>query len=133
MTIDRETLKEQHAALEQSASALGALIAADAPDMEQLGRVKWQLGYRLAIHLAHEDQHVYPALKAHSDARIAKLALLYEREMGDLDQRFRVYIAAWSADRIIADWLGFRRETGTILDLLSQRIGREERELYPLV
>jgi hypothetical protein len=133
MAIDRHKLTEQHTALEESAARLTAAVGSEVPDMEELARAKWQLGYRLAVHLAHEDRHVYPELKAHANPRIAKLAGLYEREMGDLDQRFRGYLAGWAPDRIVAEWPTYVRETRVILSLLAQRVAREEQELYPLL
>ncbi|MBW6532627.1 hemerythrin domain-containing protein [Sphingomonas sp. RRHST34] len=126
-------LDKQHASLKESAAALRFEVDRPTPDMEALARAKWRLGYRLAVHLAHEDRHVYPILIAHADHRIASLAALYEREMGDLDQRFRDYIARWSSDMVTSEWPAYRLATYTILDALAQRIDREDRELYPLV
>ncbi len=133
MRIDRKMLGDQHGALEESARALGAVVDAPAPDLEALAKAKWQLGYRLAIHLAHEDQHVYPALKAHANGRVAHLAGLFEREMGDLDQRFRDYLAIWSSNRVVSEWPAFVKETRLLLAALAQRIKLEEQELYPLI
>jgi len=133
MSIDRKALSEQHDALEESAAQLQLAIATEVPDLEALARAKWQLGYRLALHLAHEDRHVYPDLKAHVDPTIARLAARYEHEMGDLDQRFRHYIAQWSSNRVIAEWPKFVLETRTLLTSLAQRIRRQENELYPLI
>ncbi|WP_347342797.1 hemerythrin domain-containing protein [Sphingomonas echinoides] len=133
MSIDRKALSEQHIALEESAAQLQRAVATEVPDLEALARAKWQFGYRLALHLAHEDRHVYPALKAHVDPAIARLASRYEHEMGDLDQRFRHYIAQWSSNRIISEWPKFVQETRALLAGLAQRIRCEEHELYPLI
>ena len=133
MRIDRKMLGDQHDALEESARALGDVVDASVPDLEALAKAKWQLGYRLAIHLAHEDQHVYPTLKAHPNGRVANLAALFEREMGDLDQRFRDYLAQWSSNRVVSEWSAFAKETRLLLTALAQRIKLEEQELYPLI
>lgn len=133
MAIDRKTLSDQHSSLEESAAALSAAIAITPPDMEALAKAKWQLGYRLALHLAQEDRHVYPALKTHVNPRIAQLAVLFEHEMGDLDQRFRNYIAQWPTTRVETEWPAFAQETRLLLTALAQRIRREEQELYPLL
>ena len=133
MKIDRASLAAEHAGLAAMAEELRQAVQGDGPDFEHLARARWQLGFLLATHLAKEDKHVYPALKRHSKANLAALATAYESEMGDLDQQFRDYLAAWQVNSILARWPEFRRETTDLIDKLKQRIEREESELYPLL
>ena len=131
--IDRKQLSDDHTELGAIARKLREQVEKREPEFEAMTRERWRLGYRLAIHLATEDKHVYPALKQHADPKIAALATAYESEMGGLDQRYRDYLAKWNAVEILAHWEDFCAETLTILEALDNRIAREEQELYPML
>lgn len=133
MPIDRASLAAEHADLARMVDELRRAVDDDEPDFDRLARARWRLGFLLAVHLAKEDKHVYPALKRHENASLASLATAYETEMGDLDQRFRDYLADWPIQIITRRWLQFRLATTDLMDKLVQRIEREERELYPLL
>lgn len=131
--IDHKQLTDEHAELATIARELRRLVRKQEPDIEALTRERWRLGYRLAVHLAREDRHVYPSLKRHTDAQIAARATAYEAEMGNLDQQYRDYMARWDSVGITARWEGFCGETLGILDALEHRVAREEQDLYPLL
>ncbi|KQM97792.1 hypothetical protein ASE85_12935 [Sphingobium sp. Leaf26] len=131
--IDHKQLTDEHEELAVIALELRRLMGKQEPDIEAVTRERWRLGYRLAIHLAREDKHVYPELKRHTDARIATLATAYEAEMGSLDQQYRDYMARWNSGGITTHWQGFCTETLAIIDALENRIAREEQELYPML
>lgn len=133
MPIDRASLAAEHTDLARMVDELRRAVDDDEPDFERLAHARWRLGFLLAVHLAKEDKHVYPALKRHENASLASLATKYETEMGDIDQRYRDYLADWPIQMITKRWLQFRLATTDLMDKLVQRIKREERELYPLL
>ena len=88
----------------------------------------------LNIHLAMEDQALYPHLLDHGDLKVRTLAQRYVDEMGDLNVKFKAYFWLWTAaQQIEDDPNGFIRETSRILGALTARIYCENNELYPLL
>lgn len=109
----------------------GELLPADAAGT---ARTVAQLSGILSIHLAAEDKYLYPSLKNSPDDKIRAVAIRYEKEMGHLAATYTAYRNQYStASRIEADPAGFTRETRRILQALSERLTREDRELYPLL
>jgi len=52
--------------------------------------------------------------------------------MGGLAAAFLAYADKWSASAIERDWEGYCSESNVVIEALTQRILRENRELYPL-
>ena len=52
--------------------------------------------------------------------------------MGGLAAAFLAYADKWSASAIESDWDGYCSESHAIIEALTQRIIRENRDLYPL-
>lgn len=87
----------------------------------------------LRIHLAQEDQCLYPALVASDDERIASVANRFVAEMGGLSKILESFGERWSCRKAISEnFEAFCSETATVLDALNNRILRENEELYPL-
>ncbi len=88
---------------------------------------------KFSVHLAVEDKALYPRLARDGDATLRGLAARFQDEMGGLTQRFEAYRKRWPGPLAIAkDPPGFVAETKTILELLKNRISRENAQLYPL-
>ncbi len=92
-----------------------------------------QLSGKLSIHLAMEDKSLYPRLLTSSDADTRRIAQEFMTEMGGLGAAFNDYNKKWTAQAIKADANGFIKETNAVFSALSQRIARENTQLYPLV
>ncbi|MCG6119098.1 MAG: hemerythrin domain-containing protein [Blastomonas sp.] len=87
----------------------------------------------MRIHLALEDEILYPALCKSGDPRIAEIGERACREMGGLADTFLDFIDRWKrADALLAEQAGFRSESDAIFAALAQRIEMEHREVYPL-
>ena len=128
--LSRADLSQEHAELARLAATLGAQARSDRPDVAGVAGVRWQLTRKLLLHLANEDKLLYPKLKNGSDAVAARLAERFSDDMGGLAATYNAYVAKWSATRIEAEWPAFCTETQAIVAALSDRIAREERELY---
>ena len=91
------------------------------------------LSGKLTVHLAMEDKSLYPHMLASADVEIKKSADAFIREMGGLSAAFKAYITAWpNATAIKANPALFCTQSKGGFDALGQRIGREEKTLYPL-
>lgn len=87
----------------------------------------------LRIHLALEDEILYPALRKSSDPRTAEIGERYWREMGGLADIFLDFVERWKrADTLLAEQAKFRSESATVFKALADRIEKEHREIYPL-
>ena len=126
-------LREEHADLVAIAGRLSALIAQDAPPQSNvLYKVRREFASALLHHLKSEDWVLYPRLLVSRDKQVAETARLFSKEMGGLAKAFRDYAEQWGSYAIEGDWERYQRETIAILEALTDRITRENRDLYPL-
>jgi len=127
-------LRDEHAELLRIARRLGSLIIQPTPPPQlHLFAIRHQLSATLIAHLKAEDWLLYPPLMASADAYVAGTARAFSEEMGGLAEAYRGYCEAWSADAITADWTGYCRTSRDLIDALTKRITRENRELFPLL
>ena len=131
--LDLNRLREEHADLVAIAGRLSALIAQDTPPPSNvLYRVRQEFASALIRHLKSEDWILYPRLLVSRDKHVAETARLFSKEMGGLAKAFRDYAEQWGSHAIEGDWNRYQRETTDILEALTDRIIRENRDLYPL-
>ena len=130
-----DVLRTEHdAALTMAARLLALAEAADPrgaaiPIVMQLNRL---LGL-IRAHLAQEDAELYPALVASTDPEVARLAQRYVDEMGGLAHEFECFARRWScSDSIAGSIVEFRSAVRQLVRALSERIERENLNLYPL-
>lgn len=128
-----QTLREEHALLVHIVGRLAEIIARPTPPASvELFAVRRELNATLIGHLKAEDWILYPALLASDDADTAATARQFMDEMGGLASAFIAYADKWSASAIESDWAGYCGESKVIIEDLTERIVRENRELYPL-
>ena len=131
---DLAKLRQEHAQLIEIAKRLKTAVEADAaPPAVELYALRRELASTLIAHLKAEDWALYPRLFDSSEPAVAATAKAFSDEMGGLGAAFSMYSQRWDAMSIQANWTGFRSETGEIIDALTCRITRENRELYPLL
>lgn len=127
-------LRQEHAQLVEIASRLSAAVAAPQPPAAtELFMLRNELTSILIAHLKAEDWLLYPRLLASPDPSVKKTARAFSDEMGGLAQAYGCYTHKWTAMSIQVNWVGYCKETRDIIDALTQRIARENRELYPLL
>ena len=106
----------------------------DAAVSDKLRKALVELSARVTVHLASEDQVVYPRLIKAADQNVSTIAKRFADEMGGIGDAFKVYLSHWrNAVAIAARARTFASETKQIASALGTRIDREERELYPLL
>ena len=92
-----------------------------------------KLSHLLRLHLATEDEWFYPAMIDSGDPLAASLAGTYRDEVGGIAAAVETFLMQWNSSTVIA--VGFDRFREELIDLflrIEDRIGREDRELYPL-
>lgn len=128
--------REQHEHLLRCARELSSLLGVEAirADGQEARAALSRLSGRLHVHLAMEDRSLYPALLAHADPSVRETARRFQEERGGLRRTVDEFLARWPSARE----LGLRpeefvAETRIVLAALESRIGREDRELFPLL
>ena len=131
---DLAKLRTEHAELLDITRRLRGMIARPGPPPKvDLFEIRREFAATLIGHLKTEDWVLYPRLLASDDAHIASTARAFSDEMGGLAATFVDYIERWKADTIADDWPGYCRDSSTLIDALTRRIARENRDLYPLL
>ena len=127
-------LREDHAKLARLFSQLGHVIdLRHPPSTLELFDLRRELLSTLLAHLKLEDWALYPRLIESGEADIASAGQAFKDEMGGLAPAFLAYCDKWNAPSIEADWAGYCADTRGILDALTNRLTRENRELLPLL
>jgi hypothetical protein len=131
---DLDLLRREHVGLAAIALQLSKVVAQPAPPPScELYKLRMKLTSALVRHLKTEDWVLYPSLLGSSNERVALTARVFSTEMGGLAAEYGDYANRWGADAIDGDWMGYQRETANILRVLTLRMSREERDLYPLL
>lgn len=127
-------LRQEHAELVRIVGDLQQMIEQDAPPPSvELFNLRRKLSGVLIAHLKAEDWLLYPPLLTCSDPEIAATARQFVDEMGGLAQAYSVFNERWDALSIESDWPGYRKAAANIIEALTNRIVRENRDLYTLL
>ncbi|MBD8527457.1 hemerythrin domain-containing protein [Pseudomarimonas arenosa] len=88
---------------------------------------------KLSLHLAIEDDFLYPHLMDLRHSPAALLAERFRREVGGLRQELDAFADRFASARDIRrEPEEFRCECARLIEALCNRIQREEEDLYPL-
>lgn len=129
------TLRRQHDALEQLTQQIITRMQRinTRDDAMECARTLAKLTGILQLHLAAEDNSLYPRLRASPDRKTAETARAFAEEMGGLATIYSEFVSEWpTGNAIFADLEGFRTQASLVFSALARRIGRENEELYPL-
>ena len=129
------SLRRQHDDILKDIATFAVLLkpaprpATGASLLEQLSA----LSGKIKVHLAMEDNVLYPELLAAADPQTRTTAAAFKKEMGGIGAAFAAFRERWNtADAISANLAAFAREASNVLEQLNQRIQRENGSLYPL-
>lgn len=127
-------LRQDHADLARMFRQLSGIIQEpQAPPQLELFEFRRILMQTLIGHLKLEDWALYPRLIDSGDAEISAKGHWFKDEMGGLAPSFLAYCDKWNANTIAAAWPTYCSETRSLLDALTDRLTRENRELLPLL
>jgi iron-sulfur cluster repair protein YtfE (RIC family) len=136
MSKATENFIRQHHEILGMAGEISGLLKADLTleDAAKIRNLLSNLAGKVSIHLAMEDNGLYPRLKESKDPAVQKTTLEFIREMGDIMEKFKAYSDRWPIPRSIHESpVRFIGETKLIFDALQNRIERENTILYPLL
>ncbi|QXE19630.1 hemerythrin domain-containing protein [Clostridium sp. 001] len=89
---------------------------------------------KLKIHLLNEDKYLYPYLLNSPDKALNTFGKKYSEEMKKVTEAYENYKSKYNTSNKIRNNIeGFKQDTIQIFKVLSDRIDREEKELYPLL
>jgi hemerythrin-like domain-containing protein len=129
------SLRRQHDDLLKDMDAVAGLLKL-ASQPGTAARVLEQLATfsgKIKIHLAMEDNVLYPELLNASNTDTRATANSFKQEMGGIGQAFGAFRERWkTADDVEKNLAAFTREVRQFFELLKQRIQRENTQLYPL-
>ncbi len=92
------------------------------------------LSGKLTMHLASEDQFIYPYLMKKHDPKIQETSKQFASEMGSLARVFDDFKNKYLGDVKIKNAPGeFLEVSGKVMEAIEKRIAREEKYLYPLL
>lgn len=133
MNIDK--FKHQHVDILRRIAALRGLThagvahnaAAIAEDIIAMSAV-------IKLHLAVEDQALYPALQRGGSDELARMGRRYQDEMGPIAAAYDAFARRWNTAQCLgADEAGFRADANDVLRRVYARMQREDREFYPCI
>ena len=126
-------LRDDHFRLMATIRRLGVLIdRATPPPPLHLFTLRYELSTTLIAHLADEDSQLYPQLLDSPDAQVAATARKLSDAMAGQADAYRMHDQTWTANAIAGDWAAYCVACRQILDALTTRISRENRDLFPL-
>lgn len=126
--------RRQHQELVDICARMTPLLADAAAQAGALRDLLSMLAGKLSVHLAMEDNGLYPRLRKHGDAGVRSIVERYESEMSGIKEAFVGYVSRWpTAKAIEAAPAAFAQETRAIFAALTRRIEMEDGELYPLL
>lgn len=127
---------DQHKRIEEEIVAIKSLINTD-DYLENAGDIARHistLAGKLKVHLSMEDKYLYPILQEREDERVKKLADNYQKEMGDLADKFTAYKDLYNTKlKIMQNQSNFKQDTSNILEAIEKRLNKEENELYNFI
>lgn len=88
---------------------------------------------KLKVHLAMEDQSLYPSMMSSDDKETSETSNRFSREMGDLSAIFQSYMMSYRTSKEIRNKPEvFLSDTKKLFKALGDRIDRENTILFPL-
>jgi len=131
-----DNLRLQHATMAEIVNRISTQLKADvvAANAEDIRKNISTLAGKLSVHLAMEDQVLYPKLLKHENPNVAAVARRYIAELGGIKEAFQQYNQKWLTPASIqAKPQEFIEDTASLFRLLNKRIEQENNELYELV
>ena len=109
-----------HAGVEGNATAIAQGIVA------MSGTIK--------LHLAVEDQVLYPALQRGGNAELARMGRQYQSEMESIASAYDAFARRWNtADKVRRGAQDFREQANVVLRKVYERMQREDHDFYPRI
>jgi len=133
MNIDK--LKKQHVDILGCIAALReASQAGIVKNAAQIAQLIISMSSIIKLHLAVEDQMLYPTLRNGNNATLAKMGKKFQDEMGSIASAYVTFAGRWNqAEKVSHDPEGFRLDANTVLKTVYERMQKENSVFYPAI
>ena len=133
MNIDK--FKHQHVDILGSIDTLRNLAKAGAANnATEIARLIVAMSSTIKLHLAVEDQALYPALQRGTDVDLARMGQRYQQEMGSIARAYEGFSRRWNRpESVRRAERDFRDDANRVLRMVHERMQRENREFYPRI
>ena len=125
----------QHVNILGSITTLRRLAHAGvAHNATEIARLIVTMSSTIKLHLAVEDQALYPALQRGSNAELARMGQQYQQEMGAIARAYDTFARRWNRpESVRRDEQGFRDDANQVLRMVHERMQRENHDFYPRI
>lgn len=133
MNIDK--FKKQHIAIIDCVTRLRHYTKAGiSENATEIAQLIISMSSLIKLHLAVEDNVLYPALLAGKNTRLASLGKQFQEEMGVIAVTYLDFVKRWNtAANVSNNPEGFRSDANRVLKILYARMQRENTEFYPAI
>ncbi|MCE1193171.1 hemerythrin domain-containing protein [Acidovorax sp.] len=133
MNLDK--FKHQHTDILRSIATLRALAHAGVEiHAGSIAQGIVAMSGTIKLHLAVEDQVLYPALQRGGNPDLARMGRQYQSEMASIASAYDAFARRWNtAENVRRDPQGFREEANAVLRRVFERMQREDRDFYPRI
>lgn len=130
-----EKFKHQHRDILGNISALRRLAQAGvAQNAADIAELIVSMSSTIKLHLAVEDQALYPALQRGANAELARMGEQYQKDMGPIAQAYDAFAKRWNRpESVRRDEQHFRDDANRVLRMVFDRMQRENRDFYPRI
>lgn len=133
MNIDK--FKHQHLDILGGIAALRTLVQAGI--VEHAAAISQHIigmSGMVKLHLAVEDNLLYPALESSGNSSLANMSKRYRDEMNGISGGYLEFASKWNSPRLLEEQPEvFREEANRVLKILYERMKKEDREFYPAI
>ena len=133
MNIDK--FKHQHTDILRGIATLRALAHAGVEgNATAIAQGIVAMSGTIKLHLAVEDQVLYPALQRGGNAELARMGRQYQSEMASIASAYDTFARRWNtADSVRRNAQGFREQANVVLRKVYERMQREDHDFYPRI
>lgn len=134
--MNLEIYLKQHDTIKQEIREINALISKESSEenIREIVRHINLLAGKINMHLAVEDQYLYPKLRESKENEVREMTEMYMEEMSSLQEEFNTYKVKFNTRTKLKETeKEFARATQLITHKIMSRIEKEEKELYQVL
>ncbi len=136
MGIQTDLYQKQHAEIKRVMGQVAALLDVNAlrNNADDVRSLISRLVGKLSVHLALEDNVLYPYLESSSNPKLTELGKSFRTQVGGLRKALNSYKDAWpTAVSIQENPDQFVKDTEAFIDVIKKRVQLEDDELFTAI
>lgn len=127
-----ERLLSEHRTIGTQAAAFETLLGRTTPDHKAIADVRWTMTKAMMQHTAFEERCLCLPLERDPRPAVAALAAGFKQDRNVIQDEFEAHMARWPSGAASANWDAYRHAALGRMHRLTDRMRREEIELFPL-